>query len=583
VTDSFQVAALPDKVYRVSKFPDAWKRKQPDRGLSPSTARYDDPLGLYGTLYAASTLYDAYVAALATFRPRLGFDLTSSIEENDPGLAGTPRSSEAVKKWISRHYIGEATLDGLFIDLTDERTIGLLCKRLPKTRVDVERLTVDYVRKAPRNITMEISRYTYEYEIRSGLHYDGVSYGSRLFDGRIRRWAVYDDPGLVLKEKSSRPIDLNDPELLRALQDCGITEADSKERTSGAGTTDEGITAPSSGLRSQVSTNKRVDIQSASLLEELAIYRDALTERFLRPPELRSNELISQLPLDIDRYDVIEGLVGFGIGRLKTSSSPALTIFLESKSAHSSALQLVSALQSLQIPTIIQTNSRFLAAARPLKGGQSIGIGLAGGETGTMGCVVTCRSEGTRFALTCNHVIADLNAAQKGHTDVWAPGARNSGTVRDRLGVLHDFADIDFNAGVFNVIDAAIAKPNNPADLDTTIDQIGTVSGINSAPVFGAAIYKMGVTTGYTTGTYQFDINTIINFAGGKAALFRDLLGIVGTTAGQDFGAQGDSGAVLVDDENAVVGQVISVASGIDLTLATRIQPVLDRFQVDIE
>lgn len=232
MTDSFQLAELPDKVYRASKFKDAWKRKQPDRGFSPSTSRYDDPLGSYGTIYAASTRYDAYVALLATFRPRPGLDLGSIIEENDDDLAGTGHSSDAVKTWLSKHYIGEATLQGNFVDLTDETTVAILSIKLPSTRVGVERLTVAYLRKALRNVTMEISRYLYEYEIRFGEHYDGLSYRSRLFDGSIRRWAIYDEPSQVLKDNFSIAIDLNDPELVRALHDCGVTRADSEENFS---------------------------------------------------------------------------------------------------------------------------------------------------------------------------------------------------------------------------------------------------------------------------------------------------------------------------------------------------------------
>jgi hypothetical protein len=92
---------------------------------------------------------------------------------------------------------------------------------------------------------------------------------------------------------------------------------------------------------------------------------------------------------------------------------------------------------------------------------------------------------------------------------------------------------------------------------------------------------KTGVATGHTRGKYRFQINAQIAYANGQTALFRDMLGIVGTTANVDFGAQGDSGAVVLDDTAAVAGLVISIANGIDLTLATAIKPVLDHFQVD--
>ncbi len=273
--------------------------------------------------------------------------------------------------------------------------------------------------------------------------------------------------------------------------------------------------------------------------------------------------------------------MGFGAGVTEDGSLPGLVIFVERESAMADAL--FATLQSEGVPTTLRTGVSFLAAgARPAKGGQSIGHGTANGASGTIGCVVKAPSGGTRYVLTCNHVIAELNAAHKGTTAVWAPGANRSGTVTDRLGVVHDFADIDFRSGAYNVIDAALAKPDQDSDIDVAIDQIGIVTGVNNALAFGDRVQKTGVVTGHTQGRYRFQINAQISYANGQSALFRDLLGIVGTTADADFAAQGDSGALVLDDANAAAGQVISVASGIDLTLASAIKPVLDHFQMAI-
>jgi len=73
----------------------------------------------------------------------------------------------------------------------------------------------------------------------------------------------------------------------------------------------------------------------------------------------------------------------------------------------------------------------------------------------------------------------------------------------------------------------------------------------------------------------------LVEYSNGKRALFYNLIGIVGLAEDKNFAEQGDSGAIILDDDNAAAGQIISVASGMDLTLATPIGPILERFQVD--
>jgi len=208
-----------------------------------------------------------------------------------------------------------------------------------------------------------------------------------------------------------------------------------------------------------------------------------------------------------------------------------------------------------------------------------MGHGSAAGETGTMGCVVKDVA-GDRFGLTCNHVIADLNKGIRGKTEVWCPGSAKGGTSSDRVGVLHDYVNLAFG-GAYNDIDAAIAKPNLPSDLDPTVDGIGSINGWTSSISFGDKVKKSGDSTGVTAGKYRFKINGVISYSGGQKALFRDLLGIVGTSTNSDFAMQGDSGAVVLNDNDKVVGQVISVTTGMDLTLAAPIEPILQQLKVE--
>ena len=73
----------------------------------------------------------------------------------------------------------------------------------------------------------------------------------------------------------------------------------------------------------------------------------------------------------------------------------------------------------------------------------------------------------------------------------------------------------------------------------------------------------------------------IIDYANGSQALFDGQLGIIGSSSG-NFADQGDFGAVVVDDNNAAVGLVMSAVSGVDLTIANLIDNVLSHFGVTV-
>lgn len=230
MTESLELAPPPAKIYRVAKYEDAWTRREPSRGASPPASRYDDPLGIYRTIYAASTRYDAFLVALAELRPGPNVDLSRIIDSNDPGLPSIPWAqrfgSGQLAKWISKRYIGEGSPVGNFADLTTQRSTTFLRGRLADQflRYGVTNFDPVSLTYAPREVTMEISRCISELELRGGDRIDGLSYRSRL-GGGIRRWALFakhSEPLYALEERSSARVDIDDPDLLRALHDCGL-------------------------------------------------------------------------------------------------------------------------------------------------------------------------------------------------------------------------------------------------------------------------------------------------------------------------------------------------------------------------
>jgi len=225
-------------------------------------------------------------------------------------------------------------------------------------------------------------------------------------------------------------------------------------------------------------------------------------------------------------------------------------------------------------------SGRFVAAAQ---GGDSIGEGITGGATGTMGCMVE-DAHGQKFVLSCNHVIAGINARIRRLDEVWSPGADDGGTSRDRVGVLHDYGDLVLDGTTVNYFDAAVALPDNTTHMNAAVQTIGRLHGsyvINSPDILPIAVKKYGNATKYTTGNVIFQgVNFKNTYSNGTTAVFYNQLGIVG--ADTEFAKQGDSGAAVVESNNLVVGLVFSVSEGIDLTLANPIEPILGHFGVSI-
>jgi hypothetical protein len=75
---------------------------------------------------------------------------------------------------------------------------------------------------------------------------------------------------------------------------------------------------------------------------------------------------------------------------------------------------------------------------------------------------------------------------------------------------------------VDNLVDAAIARPLNPADIKDEILNIGPIQGTVQGEL-GMAIKKSGRTTGFTTGEIQqIDVTANVEYGAGQIALFTD-------------------------------------------------------------
>lgn len=263
------------------------------------------------------------------------------------------------------------------------------------------------------------------------------------------------------------------------------------------------------------------------------------------------------------------------------------------------------------VPTDVVQTGRIRALQsrvgrhRPAPGGVSIGHRDI--TAGTLGCLA--RKDGDLVILSNNHVLANSNDARRGDP-ILQPGPVDGGQVPgDHIADLEDFVPILFRqpeppsqcptarAVVAllnaicrsigsktryqvvtmqvedNLVDAAIARPLNPADVTDEILQIGSIEAVGVAEL-GTPLKKSGRTTGLTAGeVLQTEVTVDVDYGGGRTARFVDQLLAGAMSQG------GDSGSAVLDDQNRLVGLLF--AGSDNTTIINRISHVLSALGID--
>ena len=215
---------------------------------------------------------------------------------------------------------------------------------------------------------------------------------------------------------------------------------------------------------------------------------------------------------------------------------------------------------------------------RPAPGGVSIGHEKI--TAGTLGCLV--EKGGKKYILSNNHVLANMNEGAIGDA-ILQPGTYDGGTFPyDRIATLAEFVKINFIGGnggcpvskaiakllnfitksiksgsrfatsraefPENWVDAAIAEPLNASWVSDEILEIGKLLGIGEATL-GLGVKKSGRTSGLTRGTIDvMNVAVQVQYGDSKIAYFVDQLQAGPMSEG------GDSGSVVVDNENRLIG-----------------------------
>jgi len=220
----------------------------------------------------------------------------------------------------------------------------------------------------------------------------------------------------------------------------------------------------------------------------------------------------------------------------------------------------------------------------PLWCERPVPIGVSTGHpditAGTIGCRVK-DEQGNVYALSNNHVYAVENNAELGDA-VIQPGTYDGGvSPDDDIGTLAGFVPIVFHPRRTNTIDAAIAR--------TTTDMLGnaTPTGGYGAPsstirtdnLLNLPVQKYGRTTGLRKGVITNINGTVRVGYSTRSAIFVNQIII---TPG-DFSAGGDSGSLIVTDDEAKNPVGLLFAGSSTMTVANPIDAVLEAFNVKID
>ncbi len=232
-------------------------------------------------------------------------------------------------------------------------------------------------------------------------------------------------------------------------------------------------------------------------------------------------------------------------------------------------------------PVVIDPTARF---------GRPVPIGVSTGHpditAGTIGCRLT---DGTYiYALSNNHVYANSNEATIGDT-ILQPGRVDGGVAPDdAIGTLAACEPIEFGPRGSNMIDAAIAKikmvvvdgQEVPAVGNSTPSNgYGTPSSTTAEATLDLSVQKYGRTTGQTNGVVDSINATIkVRYSGGFAIFVNQIVITPGT-----FSAGGDSGSLIVTDDEDCNPVGLLFAGSSTMTVANPIDAVLDTFEVTID
>jgi PKD repeat protein len=240
------------------------------------------------------------------------------------------------------------------------------------------------------------------------------------------------------------------------------------------------------------------------------------------------------------------------------------------------------------VPVHVVVTGKILALSTTDRLDRPVPIGVSTGNegqrsSGTIACRV--KKGNNVYALSNNHVYALENDAPLG-SEVLQPGLYDTAGVYNKdnvIGVLADFEPIKFRRWARNEIDAAIAL-SSTVNLGTATPPgaYGIPSSETATASVGLAVQKYGRTTGLTSGEITSINATVrVGYDSGVARFVGQI--IIQPTGSDPFSDGGDSGSLIVTDDDKLNPVGLLFAGSSTVTIANPIDLVLARFGVTVD
>ncbi len=135
-------------LYRLGRQPDPWA--WPDWSYAGPDGtfgnRYDDPQASYRVLYTSSQRIGTFLETLARFRPDL--EVLAELEQIEGDDEPSPRVPHA---WLDNRLLGEATVEGQFVDVGDTTSLATIRSALAASAIRCGLDEIDAATIRPRS------------------------------------------------------------------------------------------------------------------------------------------------------------------------------------------------------------------------------------------------------------------------------------------------------------------------------------------------------------------------------------------------------------------------------------------------
>lgn len=306
----------------------------------------------------------------------------------------------------------------------------------------------------------------------------------------------------------------------------------------------------------------------------------------------------------IERTGVVAVDIGEKVSGGEPTGQPSIVVYVQKKKAESALAEAevipaeINGVPTDVVEIEIELQTALVRVAddvelqldpgsyRPLRGGISMGpnrsfwleppeVPTAGWyrSVGTLGALVNDRATGARMALTNFHVAAVNTGWAVGDVMVQPGHPDGAGVAYGNLARAVLSQNVD---GAVVTLDAGVGSQGEVVD-------IGPITGSRAAAV-GMAVRKRGRTTNLTSGTVgSVDVTVSIDYGDGIGTrTLRRQIRVDRPAGGPRFSDRGDSGSVVVDDDERVVGLLFAGATDGSVTFANPIAAVLDELVVDL-